>query len=84
MWNKKQNNHFHLSMRCLREKYPDLEYRGTIMNDRKFKSLSREQMKVLNDIGLLTFILKNKKRNMTSISGKVWTHKHRCVMSHVC
>ena len=54
-------------MRCLREKYPDLEYRDIIMNDKTFKSLSREQMKVLNDIGLLKFILKNKKRNMTSI-----------------
>ena len=67
MWNKKQNNHFHLSMRCLRQKYPDLEYRDIIMNNETFKSLSREQMKVLNDIGLLKFILKNKKRNMTSI-----------------
>ena len=67
MWNKKQNNHFHLSMRCLREKYPDLEYKDIIMNDETFESLSREQMKVLNDMGLLKFILKNKKRNMTSI-----------------
>ena len=67
MWNKKQNNHFHLSMRYLCEKYPDLEYRDMIMNDEMFKSLSREQMKVLNDIRLLKFILKNKKRNMTSI-----------------
>ena len=67
MWNKKQNYHFHLSMRCLRETYPDLEYRDIIMNDKTFESLSREQMKVLNDIGLLKFILENKKRNMTSI-----------------
>ena len=40
-------------MRCLREKYPNLEYRDIIMNDETFESLLREQMKVLNDIGLL-------------------------------
>ena len=67
MWNKKQNNHFHLSMKCLHKKYPNLEYRDIIMNDKTFESLSREQMKVVNDMGLLKFILKNKKRNMTSI-----------------
>ena len=62
MWNKKQNNHFYLSMRCLREKYPNLEYRDIIMNNETFESLSREQMKVLSDIRLLKFILENKKK----------------------
>ena len=61
MWNKKQNNHFHLSMRCLHEKYPNLEYRDINMNDKTFESLSREQMKVLNDIRLLKFIPKIKR-----------------------
>ena len=32
-----------------------------------FESLSHDQMKVLNGIGLLPFILENKKQNITSV-----------------
>ena len=37
------------------------------MNDETFESLLRDQMKVLNGIDLLPFILENKKQNITSV-----------------
>ena len=67
MWNKEQNNHYHLRMKCLREKDQTVEYRDIVKNDETFESLSRDQMKVLNGIGLLPFILENKKQNITSV-----------------
>ena len=62
IWNKEQNNHYHLSMKCLHEKDQAVKYSDIIMNEKTFESLSREQMKVLNEIGILTFILENKKK----------------------
>ena len=67
MWNKEQNNHYHLKMKCLHEKDQTVEYRDIVMNDETFESLSRDQMKVLNGIDLLPFILENKKQNITSV-----------------
>ena len=67
MWNKEQNNHYHLKMKCLCEKDQTVEYRDIVMNDETFESLLRDQMKVLNGIGLLPFILENKKQNITSV-----------------
>ena len=46
MWNKEQNNHYHLKMKCLCEKDQTVEYRDIVMNDETFESLSRDQMKV--------------------------------------
>ena len=56
MWNNEQNNHYHLRMKCLHEKDQTVEYRDIVMNDETFESLSRDQMKVLNGIGLLPFL----------------------------
>ena len=64
IWNKEQNNHYHLNRSCIHQKDKTVEYRDIIMNDETFEALSVEQMKVLNDLGFLIFIVENKKKQM--------------------
>ena len=62
--NKEQNNHYHLNRSCIHQKDKTVEYRDIIMNDETFEALSVEQMKVLNGLGFLIFIVEDKKKQM--------------------
>ena len=64
IWNKEQNNHYHLNRSCIHQKDKTVEYRDIMMNDETFEALSVERMKVLNDLGFLIFIVENKKKQM--------------------
>ena len=49
---------------CIHQKDKTVEHRDIMMNDETFEALSVEQMKVLNDLGFLIFIVENKKKQM--------------------
>ena len=64
IWNEEQNNHYHLNISCIHQKDKTVEYRDIMMNNETFEALLVEQMKVLNDLGFLIFIVENKKKQM--------------------
>ena len=60
-WIQKESNiHVHFSMWCLCKYYQTVEMRNIYINDEVWKNLIREQMQVLNDVGILKYLLTNK------------------------
>ena len=57
---QESNKHVHLSMQCLHKHDQAVEMRNIYMNDEVWQNLTREQMQVLNDVGILKYLLANK------------------------
>ena len=55
----KSNIHVDLSMQCLCKHDQTVEMRNISMNDEVWQNLTREQMQVLNDVGILKYLLAN-------------------------
>ena len=60
-WIQQESNiHVHLSMQCLHKHDQTVEMRNIYINDEVWQNLTREQMQVLNDVGILKYLLANK------------------------
>ena len=54
------NVHMHLNKACLRRQDTTIEYKDIAMTNDMFDNLSKEQMQVLQESGILHYILQNK------------------------
>ena len=57
---QESNIHVHLSMQCLHKHDQTVEMRNIYINDEVWQNLTRDQMQVLNDVGILKYLLANK------------------------